>query len=186
LATFGKAMANGFSVAALTGQRDLMQLGGIHHSKPRVFLLSTTNGGETHELAAALKSLSILREGEVTAHVWRVGTQLRDGFNEASASLGLNSRVFMAGPGCSPYQVFLNSEGNVDYNLRTLYLQEMVKEGVLIPYVAPSLSHSADDVERTLTASCRSLDVVRLAIERGTVEGLLIGPVVKPVFRQYN
>src|SRR5262249_936668 len=43
LSAFGKAIANGFSVSALVGKRELMELGGIRHEKERVFLLSTTH-----------------------------------------------------------------------------------------------------------------------------------------------
>ena len=47
LSTFGKAMANGFSVAAVAGKRDIMELGGIDKiGKERVFLLSTTHGAD--------------------------------------------------------------------------------------------------------------------------------------------
>ena len=50
---FGKALANGFSVFALAGRREFMRLGGLdHHDRPRVFLLSTTHGAETHTMAA--------------------------------------------------------------------------------------------------------------------------------------
>ena len=53
LAIFGKALGNGFSISALTGRREFMELGGLHHARERVFLLSTTHGAETHSLAAA-------------------------------------------------------------------------------------------------------------------------------------
>ena len=54
LSTFGKALANGFSVSALAGKPEIMRLGEIEHKdRPRVFLLSTTHGAETHALAAA-------------------------------------------------------------------------------------------------------------------------------------
>ncbi|HSE39433.1 MAG TPA: glutamate-1-semialdehyde 2,1-aminomutase, partial [Acidobacteriota bacterium] len=43
LSTFGKAMANGFAVSALAGKKEIMELGGIHHDRERVFLLSTTH-----------------------------------------------------------------------------------------------------------------------------------------------
>src|SRR3984957_6797941 len=46
LSTFGKAMGNGFAIAALVGKREFMRLGGIDHDQPRVFLLSTTHGAE--------------------------------------------------------------------------------------------------------------------------------------------
>src|SRR5690606_6023463 len=41
LATFGKALGNGFPISALTGKREVMELGGLHHARERVFLLST-------------------------------------------------------------------------------------------------------------------------------------------------
>src|SRR5262245_10722311 len=53
LSAFGKALGNGFSVSALVGKREIMELGGLDHPKDRVFLLSTTHGAETHALAAA-------------------------------------------------------------------------------------------------------------------------------------
>ena len=52
LSTWGKAMGNGFSVAALAGRRELMELGGLRTDRPRVFLLSSTHGAETTGLAA--------------------------------------------------------------------------------------------------------------------------------------
>ncbi len=54
LSTFGKGLGNGFAVSALAGNRDIMRLGGLDHDQPRVFLLSTTHGAETHALAAAI------------------------------------------------------------------------------------------------------------------------------------
>ena len=44
MSCFGKALANGFSLSALTGKREVMELGGLYHDKARVFLLSTTTG----------------------------------------------------------------------------------------------------------------------------------------------
>ena len=37
LSTLGKGLGNGFSIAALMGRRDIMELGGLHHDKERVF-----------------------------------------------------------------------------------------------------------------------------------------------------
>src|SRR5262249_12588549 len=46
LSTWGKAMGNGFPIAALAGRRELMELGGLATDKPRVFLLSSTPAAE--------------------------------------------------------------------------------------------------------------------------------------------
>jgi len=42
LSTFGKALGNGFAIAALAGRRELMELGGFPEGRERVFTLSTT------------------------------------------------------------------------------------------------------------------------------------------------
>lgn len=186
LSTFGKAMSNGFSLSALVGKKDIMGLGGLEHSNPRVFLLSTTNGGETHSLAAAGATIDTLKDGQVTKKIWALGQQLMDGFNKIAMDLGIEKYVSMKGIPCSPYQIFLNSNGKVDLALRTLYLQEMIKHGVLIPYIAISYAHGSQELEKTLEASYKSLIVLKKAIENGTTNGLLVGPEVKPVFRKYN
>ena len=49
LSTFGKAMANGFSLAAVVGKRKIMEMGSITKlNSERTFLLSTTHGAEMY------------------------------------------------------------------------------------------------------------------------------------------
>ena len=53
MTTFGKGMANGFSVAAPVGRREVMEVGAIdREGAERTFLLSTTHGGEMLSLGA--------------------------------------------------------------------------------------------------------------------------------------
>jgi glutamate-1-semialdehyde 2,1-aminomutase len=186
LSTFGKALGNGFAVSALVGRRDMMELGGLRHPRERVFLLSTTHGGEVHSIAAAKKTFSIFQEQPIAEYIWRIGGMLRDGLAQLSREFNIERFVRVSGVPCSPYQMFF--DGNEQYwpALRTLYLQETIRHGVLIPYIAPSFSHTETDVSRTLDASRKALQVLRQAIDRGTTDGLLIGPAVKPVFRKFN
>lgn len=186
LSTFGKAIANGFAMSALVGRRDIMELGGLYHDKPRVFLLSTTNGGETHALAAAQKTLEVLKDGEIIKQNWAKGKKLIDGFSAIAAEFGISEQAKMLGVECSPYQVFLDRNGLVDLSLRALYLQEMIKHGVLIPYISISHSHTEADIEKTLEASRNAMRILAQAVEKGSTDGLLVGPAVKPVFRKYN
>ncbi len=186
LSTLGKAMANGFSLSALVGKREIMELGGLEHTKPRVFLLSTTNGTETHCLAASLRTIQTLRDTPIIEENWQVGKQLREGFNELAARHGIGQRARMQGVDVSPWYAFYDSEGKVDMALRTLFLQETIRHGVLIPYVAISASHRQAEVTRTLDAIDKALKVVAQAINKGSVEGLLVGSVAKPVFRKFN
>jgi glutamate-1-semialdehyde 2,1-aminomutase len=185
LATFGKAMANGFSVAALVGRREIMELGGLEHDRPRVFLLSATHGGETHAIAAALATIAEICERDVTDHVWKVGALLQRGLEEAARAAGVASVVSCRGYPCSPVLSF-EAGGARSAALRTLFLQETVAEGVLIPYIAPSFSHGPKEVERTLETAARAFVRIAEVLEGAALEDRLHGPPVKPVFRRWN
>jgi glutamate-1-semialdehyde 2,1-aminomutase len=182
LATFGKAMANGFSISAITGKKEIMELGGIKHNKERVFLLSTTYGAETHHLKAAQKSIEILNQNdyEVTKYIWHIGKTIKDEFNKISDKLGIINHAKIMGIDCRPYFYFSNN------NIRTLFLQEMIKYGVLVQSINPSFSHRDSEISQTVEAFEKSLKVVQYAIETNKVDELLLSEMVKPVFRKYN
>lgn len=186
IATFGKAVANGFSCSFLAGKREILELGGIDHDKPRVFLLSATHGAETHSLAACKATLQIAMTTNLTEQVWITGARLIDAFNSLAAEHGIAEFVSMRGPGCSPWHRFVDRNDRPSPALTTLYQQEMIRQGILIPYIAPSLSHSPSDIDRTCDAMREALSVVRVAIERDSTEGLLQGGATRPVFRRFN
>jgi glutamate-1-semialdehyde 2,1-aminomutase len=186
LATFGKAMGNGFSVAALTGRRDVLELGGIDHDHPRVFLLSATHGGEIHALVAARETIAELHEADGVARVWAIGQALQTGLRELIDRYELTELVNCRGYPCSPVLSFGAEGADVGALLRTLFLQETVRRGVLMPYIAPSLSHSESDIEQTLEAADQALGVVRSALDDGSLRSRIEGPLVRPVFRRYG
>jgi len=185
LSTFGKAIGNGFAVAALVGRREIMELGGLRQPGDRVFLLSTTHGGETHALAAALASVGAYERLGVAEAVASVGGALQEGLTSIADDLGVSEFVAVLGRPCSPTLLFRETERASAAGLRTLFMQEMVEAGILMPYIAPSYSHSSDDISRTLEAARTAFDVVAQAAESGT-NGFLRGPEVKPVFRRFN
>jgi glutamate-1-semialdehyde 2,1-aminomutase len=186
LATFGKALGNGFAVSALTGKRDLMELGGLEHEEERVFLLSTTHGGETHALAAARATISELRDQNAAEQLWTIGQQLSDGLNEAARAEHVDGVVSCDGLACGPLLSFVEQQNLSSAQLRTLFLQEMIARGVLIPYIAPSLSHGRAEVDATVDAAAGSFSVLRSVLDGEPIEDRLVGPSTKPVFRRYN
>lgn len=186
LATFGKALGNGFSVAALVGKREIMRLGGLDHDRERVFLLSATHGGETHSLAAALATIAELRERDGIGQVWRAGAALSAGINELAREAGLEAYIQARGYPCSPWLDVRDRDGKPCAELRTLLHQELIARGVLMPYIAPSLAHGDEHVEATLHAFREALAVCGRALETGEFGQYLVGPATKPVFRRYN
>ncbi len=185
LATYGKAVANGFSVAALCGKREVMRLGGLDHDKPRVFLMSATHGAETPALAAGIASIDFMRANDVAGHVGRLGRRLKDGLHAAAADAGIAGLVECIGYDQSPAIVCRDAEKRPSMALRTLYLQEMFARGVMIPWVAISWSHGDAEIDRAIAASREAFDIYARALEDGT-DALVQGDIVKPVFRRFN
>jgi glutamate-1-semialdehyde 2,1-aminomutase len=185
LATFGKALGNGFAISALVGKKEIMELGGLLHNRERVFLLSTTHGGETHAIAAALATIDALEKEKVNEHIWEIGRKLLAGFKEIVAARNISNFLSLEGYPCSPVVVCKDASGKPSAAMRTLFLQEMIKRGILIPYIATSFSHRTIDLELTLDALDQTALIYQKALNDG-VAHYLIGPEAKPVFRKYN
>ena len=185
LSTFGKALGNGFAIAALAGKRDIMRLGGLDHDQPRVFLLSTTHGAETHALAAALKTIQIYRELDVVSHLWSQGERLRALVNQSIISTGLEGFFALAGRPCNLVFVTRDRDGERSQGFRTLFMQELVRRRIIAPSFVVSLSHTDEDIERTGQAVYEALAIYRKALDEG-LDNYLIGHSVKPVDRKYN
>ena len=185
MATYGKALANGFSVAALCGKREIMKLGGLEHDRERVFLLSATHGAETHALAAAIASIAEIRKHDVSNHVTKLGRRLRAGLIAAAKDAGLAGLVDVVGYDQSPVIVCRDAEKKVSLPLRTLFLQEMCAHSILIPYIAISLAHGPKEIDRTVEAAAAAFTIYARALADG-VDKHLVGPAVKPVFRRWN
>jgi glutamate-1-semialdehyde 2,1-aminomutase len=186
LSTFGKGMANGFAVAALVGKKDLMNIAGIHENgSERTFLVSTTHGAEMSGMGAFIETVNIYKEHNVIGHLWKFGEQFFNGISEISDSLGLSDVFYLDGGYVSMNYITRDAEGNISMPFRTLFAQEMIRNGVLIPWIAPSFAHGQKELEFTLKAVNESLLVYRKALREG-IEKYLVGPAVKPVFRQYN
>jgi glutamate-1-semialdehyde 2,1-aminomutase len=185
LSTFGKAMGNGFSIAALAGKREIMELGGLNSEKERVFLLSTTFGAESHSLAAAIATMQIYERENVIEHLYRQGERLIRGIGQAIAENQLEGYFGLAGKPCNLIYTTCDANGERSQAFRTLFLQETIARGLIMPSLVVSYSHSDEDIDKTIDAIADALKVYRMALENG-VEKYLVGRSVKPVFRKFN
>jgi glutamate-1-semialdehyde 2,1-aminomutase len=185
LSTFGKAMSNGFSLSALVGKREIMQLGGLNHPHPRVFLISTTHGAENHALAAGLATMRVYKTEPVIETLIRQGERLAAGFARAIDDNRVRENVSVFGkPVCLVYGT-RDNDGTPSQPFRTLFIQELLKRGVLASSLVVSYSHSDRDIDRTVEAIAESLAVYRKALDEG-IDKYLVGRPVRPVFRKYN
>jgi glutamate-1-semialdehyde 2,1-aminomutase len=185
LSTFGKAMGNGFAISALVGRREIMRLGGLDHDQPRVFLLSTTHGAETHALAASLETIRIYRERNVVEHLWRQGEKLQKLIKQSIAENRLAGHFEVLGRPCNLIFVTYDQDGARSQAFRTLFMQELIRRGVIAPSFVVSYSHTDADIDLTAAAVYAAHVVYRKALDEG-VEKYLEGRPVKPVNRKFN
>jgi glutamate-1-semialdehyde 2,1-aminomutase len=157
LATFGKAMAGGFPISCLAGERELMELiaqGKVNHSG--------TFNSNVMAMAAALATLSELESDGVYEHLYGLGKRLMEGLRELLEEKGIGTRI--EGPGPMFHLAF--NDGTPFHDYRTFaehndmdkyhrFVEILLNEGVrVIPrglwYL--STAHTEGDVEFTLEA----------------------------------
>lgn len=178
LACFGKAMANGYPLAAVVGRRDVMAL------FDEVFF-SFTFGGDTLALTAAKVTIEEIRSQRLLAHVWAQGERLRDAFNVLARELGVDRRVACSGYGPRTLITFKDETGRPSLVMQSFFQQECVKRGILIHAAHNmSYSHTEDDLIQTLRVYRTTLELLATALAKGDLETRLEGPAIQPVFRE--
>jgi len=138
LAVVGKALANGFPLAALLGRAELM-------ARVRETWISSTLATEFVALAAAGAVLDVWAEIDVAAHLARVGTGIRAALEACAAAGGWTVEGM-------PEMWFLRFS---DPERERRFLLGCVGRGVLLKrgaYDFPSLAHGDAEVEETMRA----------------------------------
>jgi len=185
LSCWGKSMANGFSVSALSGKRKYMELGSLASDNENVFLLSTTHGGETHALAAALATMDVYANSPVISTFYERGTKLAAGCDHLIKSHHLQPYFEVIGRPCCLNYVAKDAAHKPSSLMRALFLQETIRRGVLMSSMVVTYSHSDQDVDQTLAAIDDALGVYAKAIT-GDATHFLVGPPPRPVYRRIS
>lgn len=178
LSCLGKGMANGFAISALVGKKEFMK------ELNEVFF-SMTYSGDTVGLAAAKATITEIMNKPVIGHIWEMGRILHEGINRCAEKNDVTLRITGKPPrgGIS----VKNEKGEEDLLLKSLFLQETVKRGVLFGGpVFTSYSHSTDDIKKTIEAASEAMEVLKKAVDSGSPELYLEGEPVGVVFRQRN
>jgi glutamate-1-semialdehyde-2,1-aminomutase len=177
LAVFGKAMANGYPLAAVAGRAALME------QIASTTFISSTFGGDTVALAASLATMRRIREGGVIEHLWRQGARLTEGFNALASEYEVPARMI----GLAPRRVIVfEAADHADANsIKGLVWQECLDRGVLLGNANfVSLAHDDDAVDATLEAFDGALSVAGAALRHGDVSAKLRGRPPGEVFRR--
>lgn len=177
LATFGKAMANGFPVSAVVGRADIMKL------MEEIFF-SFTFGGETLSLAAALATMEKVRTTNVVEHLATQGSKIQQGLRGLIAERDLGQVFSVAGHPAWSFTLISDTERYSSWQIKTLLLQEMFSRGVLtLGTHNVSYAHRDQDIERLLFVYAEVLDIVADGIRQGRLEQLLRCQPLEPLFK---
>ncbi|MBT7237959.1 aminotransferase class III-fold pyridoxal phosphate-dependent enzyme [Candidatus Woesearchaeota archaeon] len=179
LSAFGKAMTNGYSCSALVGKADIM----MEFEKGAFF--STTYGGETIGLAAAKKTIEIMKEKRVHSHLWKMGRLLKNGINKTLKELNLEDHYECYGyPIWTQIKVKENEKGTTNEKTGIL-IQEAMQRGMLAGlFHGISYSHKKKDILKGIEIYREALKPVKRYIEEGTIQKYLRGVYGGKVFRK--
>lgn len=123
LATFSKAIANGFEVSAITGRRDVLACLGRTH-------VSSTFFNNSAAMAAAIATIRKLRETDPFPRLERLGGALLAGMDELAARHGVPARA--AGVPTMPFLRFASGDAARDDRLRSAFYREVTPRGFLL------------------------------------------------------
>jgi glutamate-1-semialdehyde 2,1-aminomutase len=157
LATFAKAMANGYPIAALAGRAELMERfgpgGGV--------LFAGTYNGHAVGVSAALATIAELEGGAVHAHCFGLAQAAAAGLTTIAEELGIPMHVALFGSVFVPYfmergpiETYTDLFGN--NNARDVWFRRtMCERGIfMIPTAMKrnhvSAAHTRADIDRTL------------------------------------
>jgi glutamate-1-semialdehyde 2,1-aminomutase len=163
LAAFGKAMANGFVLSALTGRNDLMSLLG---PEGPVFFSGTFNG-HLLGVAAAQRTIEIMRTEPVHEKFRRLGTMLADGVNRAIRDTGIKAVCYSYGSiwclyftvtRVESYRDIIHFASTKESKVDRAYQAHLLNNGI---YLHPnytnrafiSYQHTEDDIQKTIDVS---------------------------------
>jgi glutamate-1-semialdehyde 2,1-aminomutase len=165
LTTLGKAIANGFPLAAVAGRRELMErftsnpAGDVH--------FGGTFNGNAVAVEAGLATIEQLEDGSVHEHVFALGERMRSGLQEVADRAGVPAVVggfgslfvlcFMEGP-LETYEDALRN----DTALFLRYRRELIERGVFempesLGRSHISAAHTEEDVDRALEVAEEAL-----------------------------
>ncbi|MBN2057347.1 MAG: aminotransferase class III-fold pyridoxal phosphate-dependent enzyme [Candidatus Saganbacteria bacterium] len=173
IAVFGKAISNGFPMAAIIGKKDVMEVA-------QDSFISSTYWTDRIGPVAGIATIKKLSKNNVPEHLIRIGKKVRDGWKEAADRHGL--KIEIAGIDPLVHFDFKHKEPMV---LKTLFTQVMLEKGFLATTAFyASYAHKDDHIAAYLKAAEEAFAFIGRAIAEGAPEKLLKGPVCHSGFKR--
>jgi len=177
LATFGKGLANGYPLSAIAGRAEIMK-------QMEEIFFSFTFGGETLSLAAALATMTKLQKEPVIEKLWSQGRKVVDGVKNLIGKHGLENILSSAGKGCWSFLLFKDTNVYSQWEIKTLFLQEVFSRGVLtIGTHNMSYSHSNEDIAKLLLVYDEVFGIIKEVVDGKNMNKWLKSQPLVPLFK---
>jgi len=178
LAVYGKAIANGYPMAAVAGKRELLDLFATPDASRRVLLAGTYNAHPV-PTAAAIATIEQLgsRNGAIYAELDAMSATLQHALEELGRSYGIPLLVARQGSALCPYFMdhlpvdWHDLAQNHDFEIDATFRRSLVDAGI---YVFPipvkqwsiSAAHTQDDLHHTIAAFTKAFRTLSLDSRR--------------------
>lgn len=177
LSTFGKGLANGYALSAVVGREDIMQ-------KMEDVFFSGTFGGETLSLAAANAVLDKITTQNILSNIQEKGAWLLSKLNKLIKDNQYETYFSTAGHASWSFILIAEGENTTDIEMKTLFLQEMFKRGVLtLGGHNLSYAHDYNDLEKLMNIYEEVLPLMVNADKENKVAELLECAPLVPLFK---
>ena len=174
ISVYGKAMSNGFPMAAVVGKYSVMDIA-------EESFISSTYWTERVGPTASIATLNKIQSKNVPDHLCKIGNVISDGWRKLANENDLEIDVM----GIPPLTTFTFEYGEINQALNTLFTQEMLNYGFLASKsVYVSYSHTISYVNKYLNHVDDIFGIINRAIEENNVHELLKGPVAHEGFKR--
>ena len=155
LTCLAKAISNAIPLSAIVGKREYMSC------LDQTFF-SFTYGGDCLGLAAAKACIPKMKQEKVSDHLWKVGAQLKDGFNDLAKAHNIADYIECIGYPCRSVVTFDPKDTFDNLDMKSWFQQELLRRGVLwTAYHAICYSHKEEQIDYTL--NCLD-DIINLKV----------------------
>lgn len=173
IAVYGKAMGNGFPMAAVVGKKEVMD-------SAQESFISSTYWTDRIGPAASIATINKMLENDVPSHLCKIGNKISRGWEKLANVHDLKIEV----AGIPPLTTFA-FEHEESQALHTLFTQEMLSRGFLASKsVYVSYSHAEKHVAKYLENVDEVFGIIKKAMENKKIHALLKGPVAHESFKR--
>lgn len=152
IVALSKAMANGYPISAIVGRDDVLE-------RLACTKISSTFYANPAEMAAAIHTITILRDSDALERIWSHGAALQEGLRQLVGRYGISAEVVGYPP--APFLRFLPGPNAPDTAIR--FYTETTRQGVMLHPTHQwflSAAHTMDDIDFTLGVCSNAFETV--------------------------